>query len=135
MIVSSYSTGDADGDAGDQDSVGRLVGANVGTTESSYGFGDALNVDIPGEDRSINASDASTVPNAVDLTQENSGGMGTDWSRRAWDFTGGLNPGIRWVTSYNASSMVHTCDEDLIPAAQGCFTFIPGQPRFQSRTP
>ena len=98
-----------------------------------------------GVDRSGDASPASAVANAAALTQSNSsvGADGidgnaddNDWPTRVWDFSAGMNPGLKWITGYvedgTTELLKYPCDMALLPtlpSRQTCGGVIPGQVR------
>ena len=140
-ITTSYASGAVDGGDGDEDLVGGLVGRNdSGTITASYGFGTKAGGEIAGVDRSSDASPAGTVATAAALTQANSSTStpaGTnDWPTRVWDFTIGMNPGLKWITGFVSGGatdiLKYPCDMALLPTLptqQTCSGIIPGQVR------
>ena len=140
-ITASYATGDADGGDGNSDTVGGLVAVNGGTITASYGFGTATGEEMSfGVDRSSDASPAGTVANAAALTAVNSSTStpaGTnDWPTRVWDFTIGMNPGLKWITGFVSGGatdvLKYPCDMALLPTLptqQTCGGIILGQDR------
>ena len=145
-ITASYASGMVDGGDGGSDRVGDLVGWNrSGTIMASYGFGTQMGGETAGVDRSGDASPAGTVANAAALTAANSsvGADGidgntddSDWPTRVWDFTTGMNPGLRWITGFVSGGatevLKYPCDMALLPTLptqQTCGGVIPGQVR------
>ena len=59
-----------------------------------------------------------------------------DWPTRVWDFTAGMNPGLKWITGFDSTKTMpserYPCDMALLPTLptpQRCGGVIPGQVR------
>ena len=131
-INASYAIGAVNGGGGTGNLVGQLVGQNIASNliiTLSYGFGIVMGGDstsaINRSSDAALATGAGAVTNAMQLALTNS-----QWPEMAWDFASGKNPALRWVTSYNTSTMVYTCVGMLLPTGQMCMNgIIPGQGR------
>ena len=115
-------------------SAGSWGGIITGTITACYGFGMVTGREMPGVDRSGDASD-STVGSASALTMANSStDLAKRWPARVWDFgTDSQAPVLKWITGYNrrgdTDEAKYPCDPALLPDGRECGDIIPGQGR------
>ena len=138
-ITASYATGDADGGAGSNDGVARLIGYVDGGDRTPPAM--ALAPRRTGQivEGGVNRSQTTTATSAETLTLANAG---TEWNDAdentlgAWDFGDSSQPPALLYNDYDGSSGTDYCA--LFAAANTpCGTLIPGQrtattPRFDS---